>query len=103
MAGGKGDDDYAVDHSADEISEQADSGYERVYTTISYTLSAHIEYLQLLDTAIEGIGNEQNNHIVGNALDNSLYGLGGDDNLFGDFGHNKLFGWIDYQMFESGY
>jgi len=84
MFGGAGNDDYFVDDVNDVISETTvpgvdDGGNDRVYSTVSYTLSPFLERLVLLESAvaISATGNTQVNSIVGNSNDNIISGGGG--------------------------
>lgn len=68
-------------------------GTDTVNSSVSYTLGAHIENLNLIGSlAIDGSGNELNNTLVGNAAANSLYGNAGDDSVVGGGGIDQLFG-----------
>jgi hypothetical protein len=93
MYGGSGNDDYYVDDVNDVISETTvpgvdDGGNDRVYSTVSYTLSPFIERLVLLESAvaISATGNAQVNSIVGNSNANIISGGGGKDTLTGGLG-----------------
>jgi len=93
MFGGAGNDDYYVDDVNDVISETTvpgvdDGGNDRVYSTVSYTLSPFLERLVLLESAaaISGTGNAQVNVIVGNSNANIISGGGGKDTLTGGLG-----------------
>lgn len=80
MLGGTGNDTYIVDNTGDVVTENANEGTDWVQSTISYTLSNHVENLQLTGTAaINGTGNELNNILMGNAGNNRLEGKGGND------------------------
>ena len=71
MIGGAGNDFYYVDHVGDTIIENVGEGTDTVFSTISYTLGNHLENLTLQGTsAINGTGNNLNNHIKGNAVAN---------------------------------
>ena len=93
MYGGSGNDDYYVDDVNDFISETTvpgvdDGGNDRVYSTVSYTLSPFLERLVLLESAvaISATGNAQVNSIVGNSNANIISGGGGKDTLTGGSG-----------------
>jgi hypothetical protein len=94
MFGGAGNDDYYVDDVNDVVSETTVPGVDdggtndRVYSTVSYTLSPFIERLVLLESAvaISATGNAQVNSIVGNSNDNIISGGGGKDTLTGGSG-----------------
>ncbi len=94
MFGGAGNDDYYVDNVNDVVSETTVLGVDdggtndRVYSTVSYTLSPFLERLVLLESAvaISATGNAQNNSIVGNSNANIISGGGGKDTLTGGLG-----------------
>jgi hypothetical protein len=90
MFGGAGNDDYFVDDVNDVVSETTNSGVDdggsdRVYSTVSYTLSPFLERLVLLESAvaISAAGNAQVNTIIGNSNANIISGGGGKDTLTG--------------------
>jgi Ca2+-binding RTX toxin-like protein len=87
MSGGSGDDIYFVDTRSDIIYEQQSDGYDSVFSTSSYVLSANVEMLSLLGVEnISGGGNSLDNTIVGNSGDNYLNGGLGSDRLEGGAG-----------------
>jgi hypothetical protein len=93
MFGEAGDDDYYVDDVNDIVSETRtpgvdDGGKDRVYSTVSYTLSPFLERLVLLESAaaINATGNAQVNTIVGNSNANIISGGGAKDTLTGGLG-----------------
>ena len=94
MAGGTGNDIYWVDNAMDVVTELAGAGVDLVNSTVTHTLAANVENLQLLDLggAINGTGNGLANEMTGNAFDNVLSGLGGNDVLRGGFGNDTLQG-----------
>lgn len=93
MSGGKGDDLYAVDNVGDKVIELANSGTDHVVSSITHTLSAHVENLTLTGLrAIHGTGNNLDNRLLGNGSANSLNGKGGNDKLEGGQGHDTLSG-----------
>jgi Ca2+-binding RTX toxin-like protein len=98
MWGGAGDDVYYVDNVGDSVYEETnpgvdDGGYDKVLSSISYTLTAHVEELDLLGSSnINGTGNALDNYIYGNAGNNLLSGLDGNDTLVGNGGVDTLAG-----------
>jgi len=99
LYGGAGNDTYYVDDAGDVVSEEStgaginDGGGDRVISTISYTLGAFIENLNLSGSAnLNGTGNGLNNALNGNSGDNVLTGLGGNDTLNGSGGNDTLIG-----------
>jgi Ca2+-binding RTX toxin-like protein len=98
MSGGAGNDFYFVDNAADTVTEAAGQGNDRVFASVSYTLSAGTE-VELLTTdnhagtaAINLSGNELANIIYGNEGANILMGGGGNDGLVGNGGNDVLIG-----------
>src|SRR5207249_728795 len=80
---------YIVDNAGDVINEAPGDPLDRVFASVSYTLTpgARAEERRVgNDTstgAINLTGNEFNNIIYGNAGNNVLSGMGGDDTLLG--------------------
>ena len=103
LYGGEGDDTYYVDNVGDVVIEEHNQGYDRVFSTVSYTLGANIEYLQLEGTAnINGTGNELDNVIIGNAGNNVLNGGAGNDTLYGGAGNDTLIGGTGADTMHGG-
>jgi VCBS repeat-containing protein len=95
LLGGKGDDIYIVDSTGDLVDENAGEGIDTVKSSITYTLTDHVENLMLTGTAaIDGTGNLLDNIIIGNSGSNLLTGLEGNDTLDGKGGADTLFGGI---------
>ena len=86
LMGGEGDDIYYVDSRSDVITESLDQGNDHVIATRSYTLSSHIESLELVGTAAIFAG--------GNSLDNVLTGNNGNNILNGGLGADTMDGGI---------
>jgi Ca2+-binding RTX toxin-like protein len=81
MAGGDGFDVYWVDDLNDQVIELPDGGYDRIFTTVSFTLPANVEeLLGQPGSYIVGYGNELDNFMLGHTGD-TLYGLKGNDTL----------------------
>ena len=87
MAGGGGNDFYVVDNAGDTVSETSGQGVDTVQSSVSFTLSAHVENLTLTGAAaVTGTGNAADNVISSNGGDNVLTGAGGNDSLSGGNG-----------------
>ena len=107
MQGGNGSDYYTVDNAGDvviEASGLAAGEDDAVYSTISHTLAANVEHLQLaaVATAVNGAGNNLANSIGGNGLANKLYGYDNDDTLFGGNGNDSLYGGAHADLMLGG-
>jgi Ca2+-binding RTX toxin-like protein len=90
MIGGSGHDTYYVDHTGDQIIEQA-GNTEQVYSSVSYTLPSNVDHITLTGSAaINATGNGITNVLVGNSGNNVLDGGGGSDRLDGGAGNDTL-------------
>ncbi|NBZ88563.1 beta strand repeat-containing protein [Stagnihabitans tardus] len=91
LIGGKGNDTYRVD-GADVVVEAAGlgEGLDTVYASVSYRLTANVEYLILTDSAVSGIGNNLDNRITGNSGSNILDGRAGADKMDGGSGNDTF-------------
>lgn len=96
LYGENGNDTYIVDNAGDAVFENAAAGFDKVLSSVSYTLAAgqEVEQLQLLlSTTTQDLnltGNEFNNTLYGNHGDNVLIGLGGNDILLGKNGNDSF-------------
>jgi Ca2+-binding RTX toxin-like protein len=87
MRGGRGDDIYFVDNSADHIVEGTNAGEDRVYSTVTYHAEANVENIYLRgDGAADAFGNSLDNVLRGNSAANVLTGGAGADDLRGGTG-----------------
>ena len=89
MAGGVGDDTYTVDNAGDTVAEAKNAGTDKVYSSVSFTLGANVENLELTGAGnINGTGNTLNNTLLGNAGANTLNGGAGADWMRGGLGND---------------
>ena len=88
LVGGNGNDVYIVDDVADQVVEiDAAGGVDRVDSSVTYALGAHLEDLTLTGAnAIKGTGNGLVNRLTGNSAANILNGGGGADVMAGGGG-----------------
>ena len=92
MIGGVGNDIYIVDAFNDVVAEVVGQGFDRVQTSVSYSLApgSEVEVLETTDptavTAIDLVGNDHNNTITGNDGVNVIVGGLGIDTLRGNGG-----------------
>jgi Ca2+-binding RTX toxin-like protein len=67
MSGGKGGDTYYVDDAGDKTIELLDQGSDTVYSTVTWTLAAETENLNLIGPGnLNGTGNTLDNRLRGN-------------------------------------
>jgi Ca2+-binding RTX toxin-like protein len=92
MIGAAGDDWYAVDNSQDKVTETSTGGSDTVVSSVSFTLPSYVEFLYLLNGAVNGTGNASANSIYGNGAANKIDGAAGNDKLFGGAGDDNLVG-----------
>ena len=87
LLGGLGNDTYVVDNLEDTLVENYDEGTDTVESSVTYLLGENLENLLLTGAAaVNGTGNELNNHLVGNSANNILDGGTGADILEGGSG-----------------
>jgi len=93
MYGGTADDTYMVDSKSEKVIELADEGSDLVLASVSFTLAANVERLQLFGAGLTGKGNALANTMFGDgSLGGKLYGLDGDDYMLGGSGIDALDG-----------
>ncbi|OPK02803.1 S8 family serine peptidase [Pseudomonas veronii] len=108
MVGGAGNDVYVVDSQLDSVTENANSGTDRVEASVSWTLGKNIENLTLTGTThINATGNEVSNTLIGNSGDNILDGAQGADTMVGGLGDDTYYldhtGDVVSEALNSGY
>ncbi|WP_184399908.1 calcium-binding protein, partial [Rhizobium sp. BK650] len=96
MIGGLGNDTYKVDSTGDIVDETGGGGNDTVNASISFNLEnalGTVENLTLTgSSAINAIGNGENNVLTGNSGGNVLSGGTGNDQLIGGNGNDILNG-----------
>ncbi|MFC3443391.1 beta strand repeat-containing protein [Sphingobium rhizovicinum] len=104
LTGGLGDDTYYVDHAGDNVVEADNGGTDRIFSSVSYSLTGRIvETLSLTGSAsITATGNGRVNTLNGNDGNNSLWGLGGADRLNGGAGDDLLYGGLGADTLTGG-
>jgi autotransporter-associated beta strand protein len=103
LAGGDGDDTYVVDDLGDILVEASGGGYDRVLSSIDWTLGAEFEQLSLSGTAdLNGTGNALANRLDGNVGANSLDGGQGNDTLYGLGGNDTVIGGDGADLLDGG-
>lgn len=89
LVGGAGDDTYIVDAAGDAVFEAADEGTDTVRSSVSFTLTPHVENLVLTGSgSINGTGNDRSNTLTGNTGSNVLDGGAGADWMTGGRGND---------------
>ena len=103
MLGGAGNDGYFVDQAGDLVTELAGEGQDRVYASVDYTLTDHVEDLSATGSdSIALTGNGGGNWLTGNQAGNALFGAGGNDRLNGQAGSDTLSGGTGNDLLEGG-
>lgn len=104
LTGGLGNDIYRVDNLGDVVTELAGQGFDRVYSSIHYTLTANVEDLYLEGLLnLNGTGNALANKLFGNDGNNTLDGLAGADVMTGGLGNDTYIADnVNDRVLESG-
>jgi Bacterial Ig domain/RTX calcium-binding nonapeptide repeat (4 copies)/FG-GAP-like repeat len=96
LTGGAGDDWYTVSVAGDVIVENANEGFDSLWTALpTYILPQNVErlfYSGPVASAFVGIGNSADNFIGGLSGNDRLFGAGGNDILRGSGGDDRIFG-----------
>lgn len=97
LLGTAGNDVFNVSSSTTRVAGLA--GYDTVRSTVSFTMPADVEKLELTGTAaINGTGSLNADMITGNAANNILHGMAGADRLTGKDGNDTLLGGADADL-----
>jgi Ca2+-binding RTX toxin-like protein len=92
LIGGAGNDTYYVDNVGDTILEYSPQGLDRVFSDVSYALSANVEILTLLGSSnLDATGNSSDNTISGNSGNNVIDGGTGADTMNGGAGNDTYY------------
>ena len=92
MFGGAGNDVYYVDNAGDQVVENPGEGFDAVFSTAHFRLTANVEALVLQGSAdLQGYGNAGVNALYGNAGNNLLDGGAGADAMSGGAGNDIYF------------
>ena len=102
MFGGKGNDSYYIDDYDDQITELAGEGYDRVFTSVSFS-GIEIEEIVFTGTGNASlVGGNEANVLRGAAGADELQGNGGADELYGAGGADLLNGGAGADRMEGG-
>lgn len=105
MTGGKGNDTYYVDNAGDTVVELAGEGTDKVIASVSYSMAAEVENLDLVGALADtALGNALNNTIRGTAaaVDYDINGGAGKDIIYGNDGDDLLDGGLDDDRMYGG-
>jgi Ca2+-binding RTX toxin-like protein len=103
LYGGLGNDVYLVNTTGDLVIENTGEGYDTVLSTVSYTLGANLERLDLKGTDnLDGWGNGLANTLKGNTGNNHLYGGAGNDSIDGGDGNDYVEGGAGNDYLRGG-
>lgn len=110
MLGGRGDDTYYVDQANnatilnDRVIEKPNEGADKILASVSFSLfsAPNVETLELIGTALGGVGNELDNTIYGNDQNNGLAGNDGNDAVYGRGGDDDLEGGAGDDIIDGG-
>jgi ELWxxDGT repeat protein len=95
LYGGLGNDIYTVDNAGDVVTESLDSGFDTINTSVSYTIAANVEVMNLTGVlgteALNGTGNDAVNYLFGNAGNNIIDGKAGADAMVGKAGDDTYY------------
>ncbi|MEM7213369.1 MAG: calcium-binding protein, partial [Pseudomonadota bacterium] len=101
--GGAGDDRYYIESAGDVVVEEAGEGYDRVYSSISFTLQDNVEAGATRGSnAMDITGNALDNWITANDASNALLGGAGNDRLIAYGGDDTLNGGVGRDVLEGG-
>lgn len=101
---GRGGEDHYILNTYALIDELQGEGRDRVSSRLeSYTLADNVEDLFLMvETALNGTGNNTNNVIYGSFGSNALSGLDGEDSIYGEQNSDTLLGGAGNDFLDGG-
>lgn len=104
LSGGLGDDTYVLTagNTGTVITEALDEGKDTVQSSMTYTLAANVENLELMVTGLVGTGNDLANKLTSISGSNSLIGGAGNDTLISTAGIDSLAGGAGDDSFTVG-
>ncbi|ESQ74455.1 calcium-binding protein [Asticcacaulis sp. AC402] len=97
MSGGPGDDTYYVNSTSDVVVEANGQGYDRVFSSATFSLAGQFAEVLVLTGAgnTDATGNSSKNLLIGNNGNNELDGSSGDDTLEGGAGDDTYYLGLD--------
>ncbi len=103
LVGGADNDIYIVNNAGVTINELAGGGYDIVRSSVSLTLAAEVEALQLQGSGdLNGTGNALANNLQGGSGNNILSGGAGVDTINGNDGNDRIIGGEGNDLMRGG-
>ncbi|MFM2282089.1 MAG: hypothetical protein RLZZ444_4320, partial [Pseudomonadota bacterium] len=91
--GGAGDDKFYIDSSSIKLNEGTNGGWDKVYSSASFTVDGEFEEVFLTGKAnAKLVGNDAGTYLTGNAGNNRIVGHLGGDKITGGRGNDILAG-----------
>jgi Ca2+-binding RTX toxin-like protein len=107
LIGGTGDDTYYVDSDTDTLVEEANGGFDRIYSSYDIVMTANFEAISGAGAwrGVSFTGNDEDNIIDGSSFADMLMGGAGNDTFFGGTGNaaDTMYGGAGNDEFFAGY